>query len=191
MWTWLMGTSEPLNQLAGALQSVATVVALLVGGIWTFRIFIKNRLNRPCANVTHVVTTKLLSGHGMLVHVGVQVKNDSAVLMRLATGEIRLVPVLPLDDATASALASAAELVRDRSSEPEVQWPSVRSYKIDWSDCPREIEPHESDTFHFDFVTKSDLVFFEVYSYLQNVTKSKRDIGWSTTTLHEAEEQET
>ena len=35
---------ETLSQLASALQAAAAVVALIVGGIWTYRLFIENRM---------------------------------------------------------------------------------------------------------------------------------------------------
>lgn len=151
-------------------------------------LFVRNRLNRPCGTVAHLVTTKQLSGHGMLVHVGVEVKNGSAVLMRLTSGECRVVPILSLDDDTIAALDTARRPQRDADCEAEVQWPRMHSYEFDWSDCPREVEPRETDTFHFDFVVNSDLTWFETYSYIQNVTKDRHDIGWSTTTFHQVEE---
>lgn len=188
MWACLKANGELLSQLAGVLQSLAAVVALIVGGIWTFRLFVKNRLNKPCATSGHLVTTRHLQGNGLLVHIGVEVKNESAVMMRLTSGEVRLVPILPLSEEAVLALDAVRKPARCAGEDAEVTWPGTLQYTFDWSKDPREIEPHESDTFHFDFVAADALTTFQVYSYLRNEAKGKRDIGWSTTTFHDVEE---
>jgi hypothetical protein len=124
-----------------------------------------------------------LGREGLLVHVAVRVKNESAVMMRLVSGEVRISPVLPLSPDVVPQLDAFRRSESERGQE--IDWPGRLAYEFDWSDNPREIEPHESDTYDFDFVVDGSTVTFEVYSYFSNPTKKRQDIGWGLTTLHD------
>jgi hypothetical protein len=49
---------QTIQQLAQALQSAAAVAALFIGGLWTYRLFVKNRLGKPSAKISHQVTVR-------------------------------------------------------------------------------------------------------------------------------------
>jgi hypothetical protein len=183
----VLASPESLSQGMSALESVATIVALVIGGVWTFRLFVRNRVDKPRATPSHAISIVDLGPEGLLLHVSVQVQNGSAVMLRLTSGEIRLAPILPLpDDATPLLDEFRAS---ERTGATEINWPGCQRIVFDWSKRPREVEPGESDTYHFDFVVSSGLKEFEVYSYFQNVAKIGRSIGWSTTTLHHVESE--
>ncbi len=176
-------TAEAFSQWTGGVQSIAAAIALVVGGMWSYLLFVRNRLGRPCLTAAHTVTVKDLGGEGLLVHVAVQLTNESVVLAMVISGEVRFVRLLPLDAKTVPMLGEFRQ--PERSGEQEVCWPGRLVYSFDWTKEPREIEPRESDTFHFDFVTSGPLETFEVYSYFENPTKRERGIGWCTTTIHD------
>src|ERR1035437_10352507 len=48
------------KDLTGALQSVATIIALFIGGLWTFRAFVKGRGNYPRAKLEHLISHRRL-----------------------------------------------------------------------------------------------------------------------------------
>jgi hypothetical protein len=175
--------AAPFSQVASGVQSTFAVLAIVVGGLWTYLLFVRNRLGKPCAETGHSVVVKDLGAEGKLVHVVVRVKNGSAVMMSLKSGEVRLSPMLPLLPETLRMLEEFRQ--PRRTGESEVDWPGRMTYEFDWSMAPREIEPHESDTYHFDFVVPPILETFQIYSYFANTTKRGRDIGWATTTIHD------
>jgi hypothetical protein len=179
--------AQTVQQWAQALQAVVTVVALIIGGTWTYLLFVKNRLGKPSAKTSHQVTVRDMGDCGLLVHVGVLVQNQSAVLIKISKGEVRLLPVLPL-------APEISDRLRKRElplcEGMEVEWTLVQSRRVDWIQEPREIEPHESDTFYFDFVIDKPLFTFEVYSYFKNVSKCGREIGWNTTTVHDVPKED-
>jgi hypothetical protein len=181
---WLNLHAEALDHLAAMAQSLATVVGLIVAGIWTYLLFVKNRLGKPCATPAHSVTTQALDSGELLIHVGVTLKNDSVVLMKITSGEIRILPLSPLPHDVAQGLGEYRK--RKRKGELELCWPEAARWaaEFDWAKEPREIEPHESDTFHVDFVVSEPIDSFEVYSFLHNESKSGRNIGWTATTIH-------
>ena len=176
-------TPATIEQLAGAIESGATVVALLVGGVWSYRLFVKNRLDKPRAETEHNVIVKKIGTNHLLVHVGLIVKNQSQVIMKITSGEVRLVSILPLADKIITKLHNGEKTLR--SSETEVVWPEKQVIEFDWSEVPRVIEPQEKDTFHFDFFAKQPLCTFQVYSYIENISVRRRKIGWNTTTFHD------
>jgi hypothetical protein len=173
---------QTLLQWAQTVQALAAVVAIVFGGMWTYRLFVKNRLGKPSATISHQVIVKDLDDCCLLVHISVFIENRSAILMKIPVGEVRLVPVLPLASELAEQLGDGK---CPMSEGMEIAWPGVVSRPIDWRQAPREIEPHESDTFHFDFVVRKPISTFQVYSYFKNATKHRREIGWNTTTIHD------
>jgi hypothetical protein len=173
---------ETFLHWAQGAQAVAAVFALIVGGIWTYLLFVRNRLGKPSAKVSHQVTTRDMGECGQLVHVGILVQNQSTVLIKIREGEVRLIPVLPLPT---DIVAGLREHQCPLAEGMEIDWPVRETRHFDWRQAPREIEPRESDTFYFDFVVDQPLSTFEVYSYFKNVSKRRREIGWNTTSIHD------
>jgi len=173
---------QTIQQLAQALQSAAAVAALFIGGLWTYRLFVKNRLGKPSAKISHQVTVKDLGDRAVLVRVGVLVESQGAVLVRIETGKVRLARVMPLDAEFSEQLQKHEYPLREGA---RLKWPVLEVRSFDWSRAPREIEPRESDTFFFDFIVDEPLKTFEVYSYFKNLSKPGREIGWNTTTIHD------
>ena len=184
IWGVLAPHADTLEKLTGAAESAATVVALIVGGLWTYRLFVKNRGDKPRAEVRHEVSVWPIAEDQLLIHVAVSVKNTSAVMMLLKSGEVRAVPMLPAAPQVWNQLADG---VPHQKGHSELVWPNRLTQSIDWSSSPRELEPGEQDTYHFDFVMETPVSLFQVYSHLQNVAKEPRSIGWNCTTLHPLE----
>ena len=83
------------------LQAVCTIGAILVGGWWTYTLFVENRKDYPRAKISHHI---LYRGLGInkdartdtrLVHVTVTVANTGEVLVTLANSEVRVQQILP------------------------------------------------------------------------------------------------
>ncbi len=84
------------KELMSGLESGATIIALIIGGLWTYWLFIRHRTGKPSADISHVVSTVALSSKNTLVHVEVKVRNTSKILMTLESGIVRLEVLLPL-----------------------------------------------------------------------------------------------
>jgi hypothetical protein len=166
---------------AGLIESVknaAGVVAVVVGGWWTYRLFIKGRGDFPRASITHRITHRRLTENQTLVRVTVGFENSGTVLLTVGEGVVRLSQVGPLpNDGVAS---------RQRS-ERTVEWPEIESRVLE-ADVV-EVEPGESDEVDFDFVLDAEIDMVEVYSYFRNPSKADRDIGWTLTTLYELNDE--
>ena len=76
-------------------QSVVTIVAVIVGGIWTYDVFIKERRDYPHANIEHKITHLSLANKNWLLRVGLDLTNAGNSLMRIDESFIRIQQILP------------------------------------------------------------------------------------------------
>jgi len=165
------------------LQGVVTIVAIAVGGAWAYLLFVRRRQKYPRANLTQDLRCYPLRDNKLLLRATVRICNESEVLLSLASGLSRVQQVLPC---TEDLVASLAKRIHDDDAcEPEVEWPLLEEWKVAFKKGEREIEPGESDELHFDFVVDSDVQVVVLYSYLKNVRKRKREIGWNVTSIYD------
>jgi hypothetical protein len=174
--------AESIKTFAETGQAAATIVALIVGGAWTYILFIRKRQRFPRATLDHVVTVTELSPEFLLVHLDVRIQNVGEVLLELRYSDIQLRRIIPLDAEVAETLREGKDPVQDGNSE--VDWPGIGRRECNWEKNPREIEPGEYDRVHYDFVIGSSVAVLSAYSYFRNVAKKNREIGWNCTTLH-------
>ena len=161
------------KDIAEIIQSIVTVGAIVVGGLWFFR----RRLNRPWARVKNHVEHRRREDGKTLLHVTVHIDNIGQVLLRVAEGFVRIQQVLPSDE----------EILREAECDAEeIPWPSLAEKRI--SQGQQEIEPGEDDERQFDFVLEEGAKSVIVYTHIRNL--SKRDIGWNATTLYDISPEE-
>lgn len=177
---------DSLKTWAEIVEAGATTIALIAAGIWSYLLFVRQRQRFPRAEVSHRVACLELMPDNLLVHVCVVVKNLGSVLIRLREGHVQVQKVRPLPPEMAKDLDIGADLVAEGCSE--VEWPVVGRHNCNWSTAPHEVEPGESDEFHFDFTVPTSTQTVEVYSYFRNTLKGDREIGWNHTTLVELSE---
>lgn len=208
------GLLETIRKVAGffarnkdpfdGLQSVLTIVALFVGGWWTWRAFVRGRQGYPRCDITLHGTHRALDDGSTLLHVQVSLRNHGSVLAELDrhAGFARVHRVLPLGvDLSPQRAAMAAQCIAGEHEEPDpmppVVWPFVAEARFPIGNC--EVEPGETETFDLDFPIPPDLHTVRLYVYAQNVRKRGRfywsgwrprarkqtDIGWKATTFYD------
>lgn len=168
---------------ASSIQALVTVVAISVGGLWTYRLFIQGREQFPRAALAHHITERGLPANRRLLHVVTTITNTGGVLLSLNTGRIWVQQVLPVPGHIADQLQRNIDLVKQ--GETEIEWPCIGLRETDLSEEPCEIEPGETDHLHFDFVVESEVRTVKIYSYFENVRRRDRPIGWTVSTFHD------
>jgi len=169
---WLKCTKDAV----ATVQSIATIVALLVGAWWVLR----RRRTYPRANFTHSVSHVSLNESTCLVRVTVGIENIGDVLLRLGESAIGIQQVVPIPEQVRPTLEARPALLG--SVQDEIEWPFIDVRYPDWTDA--EIEPGESTGFQCDLFAPQAVHVILVYSYFRNTTKAG-DQGWNTTTLYE------
>jgi len=168
---WLKCTKDA----ASTLQSVATIVALLVGAWWVLR----RRRTYPRANFKHIVSHVPLNDDTYLVRLTVTVENIGDVLLRLEESLVGIQQVIPVPEHLRPALLD---------KKPEIEWPFIDARRRNRGGS--EIESGESAAFDFELFVPRTIRFVVIYSYFRNITKPKAQ-GWNTSTLYELQNTQT
>ena len=170
---------------AETIQSYVTIIAIFIGAVWTYRLFLENRQQAPHLNISHAVVSKHLSNSVVWVHLTVSLENPGDNLVSLRKGDIRLQQILPLHASLLGPLAAGGDLVE--KPEDLISWPPLCRYlpKLDI-----DIEPKEKDTLEYDFLVPGSLRTIRLYSYFENEMYSSRtrEVGWHFSTIYEIQE---
>jgi len=171
------------KEIVDIIQSLVTVIAIVVGGLCSYWLFVQNRQRYARASITHDITHVPIADDKILLHVSITVFNKGDILLPLESMETRIQCMLPPPDEVLDSIAKGHELVSE--GETEYIWPSLDSRESRWKKHQREIEPNESQDIHYDFIIDAEIQVIQVYSFLENETKPGRDIGWDLTTLYD------
>jgi len=179
MSSWL---NSNYSDVAKAIEAIATTLALGLGGLWTWLLFVRHRQRYPRAKVSHEVQHRRLVSGGILLHITVTLENNGDVLLGAVGYLLRVQQVLPLHDKVKPVAQPNSTLPTNRT---EIPWPSLAERRIAWARGQFEIEPGETDRIYCDVVVPDHIETVEVYSYFDNAAKHKRRVGWTITTLHD------
>ncbi len=171
------------NDLAQALQAFVTALALIAGGIASYYSFFKKRQVKPRAHVTHDISSFRIGTARVLIHANITIENRGQILLALERVEVRLQQVLPPLGQFLERVESGLDPVEARQAE--VEWPMLSDREFMWRKRHAEVEPNESETLQADFIIEEHVEVVQLYSYVSNVSKKKRQIGWSCTSIHE------
>jgi hypothetical protein len=177
--TWKTATDLAAN--------LFTIGAIIIGGVWAYFRFARERTRWPRAELQLVLIHRRLTEGESLLSAKVKVHNSGSGLMKLEELRLYIHRVLPPGDETRQKIESGT-LIQSGDAAGEANWPCIEPFKRTWSgDMRPEIEPQENDEFPYDFVVPSDLETVFVYAYLQNTNKrtKKGELGWSVTAFYD------
>ncbi len=175
---------EPLKDIASIAQSLTTILAIFVSGFWGYWVFVKNRQQYPRVKLSHTITHHKIDDENILLHVIVNVQNSGDILLSLRTAATRVQQVIPLPEIMSEAIKLGLDPVRDGETEIDL-WPLLGSHETVFQKNLFEAEPGEIQELHHDFIIPEDIKTIIVYSYLRNIKKRTREIGWNLTTYYD------
>ena len=175
-----------LKVLSDILQSLITILAILVSGVWGYWLFVQNRQRFPHAGLLHDVFCHDLPDNKRLVHVTVTIHNLGNILIRLKSGETRLQQVKPFPSRFLQAIKEGKDPVGQSQTEIDY-WPMLDCHEISLPRGTWEIEPGESQEIHHDFVIDRGVQVISLYTFINNKIKHRRQIAWDLTTFHRLE----
>jgi hypothetical protein len=168
-------------------QSVVTIAAVFVGGLWTYDVFIKERHDYPHANIEHKTTHLSLTEKMLLLRVGLDLTNAGSSLMEIDQSTIRIQQILPAascsnDPCTASQLKEASAAVGRK--DDRFAWPLIAERDVK---STIEIEPGEKQSLDYEFVIPSTVKAVRIYTYFRNDRRSRkgREIGWYASSYYD------
>ena len=169
--------SRNWKEIIQLVQSVATIIALLIAGLWALYLYSDQRQSSPRMNIEHAIESHLLTPEHRHVHLLVTHENRGTTLLKLHSGDVRLQQIRPLAPSISEKLLNGKNLNRDK--EFFVRWPMVCRYVLN---LEHELEPEESQEISLEFIISSAIKTLRIYSYFPN--EEKQGIGWEKVTIH-------
>jgi hypothetical protein len=157
-------------------------LAVVVGGIWTYRLFVKQRLGFERVDTSHEVTCYSLSSHQRLVRVVVIIKNVGNVVLRPPRLTISLQRILPAE----IDLVDRAEGGEEPYAPSPVSgnWVNLTEHSYDMADDDFVLEPGEVEKYPFDFTIPSSVRVLQVHSEILCGPNRPKEY-WDETTIHD------
>jgi len=176
VWNFLAHNKDSFDTL----ESIVTIVGIVVGGVWAYLLFVKRRQKFPRAVLKHSIESWEVSENERLVRVVLLVENKGEVLLRILDGFTWVQQMRPWPGEVIQGHAEAGKNAGKASAPSEIAWPLIaeRPHKT-----IREIEPAEVDEICVDFIIDKGFEQVLVYSFLANSKKSERKLGWMTSTV--------
>lgn len=174
-------TVETLEQASAFAANVATVIALGVGGWWTYSRFFKNRTGKPKAAISHSIEDRCLTDDDVLVRAVIRLENTGSVLLPIERLRCEISQVDPPAPEALERLTQR-KLITD---ENLADLGCIRCYEEDRDEGDVRIEPGETDIFPFEFVISSDITTISIYAHIGNSAERKKEIGWELTTFYD------
>jgi hypothetical protein len=172
---------ETLEHASAFGANVATVIAIGVGGWWTYSRFFKNRTGKPKATMTHSVEDRRLTSDDLLVRVVIRLENTGSVLLPVERLRCEISQVNPLTPEALERLKNRELITEERQADLGC----IRCYEENRKEGEVRIEPGEADIFPFDFVVSADITTMSIYAYIGNSTERKKEIGWDLTAFYD------
>ena len=168
----------------GSFQSLITILAIVVGGFWTYRAFIEQRQSHPRLKIEHKIEHWPVSNDQVLLSVNEILTNTGPVMVDLRGGTIRVIQVLPLPQSVARGLPSVQSEPTRSKAEASIYDPNVWQLLVDsprnWKPNSVLIEPGESDMVPNEFIIPASIQVVAVYSYISNPENA--NLGWNELT---------
>jgi hypothetical protein len=174
LWKWLADKKDAF----GTVETILKCVAIFGAGWWAWWRFYIKREKYPRAGLEHRIQFSSRSNDEWHLRVNLRIKNDSAVLMRILEGHTWVQQMQPYPE---EPLTEFKERTKGEKDTPnEVRWPLIDERR---HDKEKEIEPGESDEIAMDFFISSYYERVLIYSFIENMAKPGRHLGWTTSSI--------
>jgi hypothetical protein len=175
--TFLENNKDRINTV----QSLITILAIFVGGFWTYRLFIEQRQNHPRLRIDHRIQHWKISDDRVLLSVDEILTNTGSVMVNLPGGSIRVIKVMPLPPSIAADLNALQDKSTHAKAESSIYDPKVWEVLVEsrreWKAAEVVIEPGESETIPNEFIIPSTVRVVAVYSFISNPDNLR--LGWN------------
>lgn len=146
-----------------AWANIAQTIALAVAGWWTYRLFVRQRVEQVRADITHDVQRYALGNENCLVRVVIHIKNVGNIEIRPPSGRTVL--------QHADFKPATQELIWEKDDERDLP------FKAD----SFTLEPSETERYSVDFIVPLTRELLQIHTYVR--CGSSGDDFWDESTL--------
>jgi len=176
---------ESWKTVADILQSVVTVAAIIIGGIWTYKNFVEQRQNHVRAQLSQNISELKLADHYNLLIVDEHLLNLGTRVVSFEQGRIRVYKVLPLPPAITAELHASGAIPETNSRAAQNKWQLLHKRDQVWDSTTHIVEPGEVEQIHNEFLLPSDVQVVMVLSYVYNPREQEHPMGWEAISLYD------
>jgi hypothetical protein len=155
-------TLDEQSTLVSTISDMVTASAIVIGGLWTYKSFFRERLSQAKLNVDLELNTLKLPDGRCLVKVFARLENVGHVRIDLGLWRLRAEQILPLTPAMEELLAQ-----RTVFAESDSRWHSIASAGKQGLTIAVGLEPGEIDRVVGNLVIPEAVEVFQVYSHIQ------------------------
>ncbi len=165
---------EVIKDVASIIQSVLTIIAIIVAAIW----FSMRAEATPKANISHTLKHEQITDKWTWVHVGVIISNPGVRRLELRHGTFRIQGITPLADVIKEKIQKGEAIIP--KDDGIVKWPTIGKIFVNENgkreviceneyenrDISIDIDPGESQKVVVEFLVPSFLKAVRIYSHV-------------------------
>ena len=184
IWLALLLTGRNLDsqtKVFDVILKIVTISATIIGAIWSYHAFFRQRLKEPRLNVTHEINALGLPDGRRLLKVYATITNIGQVRVELFVWRLRADQILPLTKTPLADLTKGAFT----DAHGHAHWNCLAEGQF--SDADRSftmaLEPGETDRASANLFINSGVDAVQVYSHFSRTRDAERREGWPSRTL--------
>ena len=153
----------------GLVESIVTIVAVLIAGVIAWRNGIIFRHRSPHINITHDITHRVISPRYTHIAVTATLHNSSRVKLEFYDGLFVAQKLAPLADEEVDDLHSESfGDISDIGRLIDFPWEILEGVLYSWDKDELIVEPGEARALTFEFVVDNDIEAVLITTYLYN-----------------------
>ena len=149
-------------------ESIVTVVAIVIAGIFAWRNGIIFRHRSPHINITHEVSHRAVSEEYIHLAVTLNLDNGSNVKVEFRDALFVLQHLAPMADAEVEDLYYDVPEHQQVEEPFAIQWEKLEEIWCRWDKDDFSVEPGETKAYTIEFVVHSDVASVLITTYMYN-----------------------
>ena len=176
----LVGDDEAVKNIISSIQSLSTIAAIIIGGLW----FVLSDQGSRKVNVSHSVSTYVISDDWRWVGTIIKIENAGNIAIKIDEGTVWLQKILPVPLSIRKLIEKNEPIIQ--SGKREVQWGLIGDPRKD--NLSVTILPGEVDELEYDFIVPNSTKVVKLYSHFTK--PNNKEIGWQHTTIIDLDKEE-
>jgi membrane protein implicated in regulation of membrane protease activity len=192
IWVVLLATGYSLDlqtKFFDVIVKIVTISATIIGAIWSYYAFFRQRLKEPRLNVTHEINPLDLPDGKRLLKVYATITNIGQVRVELCVWRLRAEQVLPLTKTALADLAKGA--FTDAHGHSHWNCLVEGTFSKDDKSFEMALEPGETDRASANLIIIGEVKAVQVYSHFSRTSDARPLVGWPSRTLIDLREDQT